>query len=104
MSTSRTTRPTPATEHRFADMTTVPRRRDDPSIAFGRLVVAVVVAIVVTIAAFAGAVGAFFAGTQVPQDPVSVNVVGSWNANTNSPVAKAKKTVITHTLLKNLRK
>lgn len=80
MSTSRTTLRAPASEHRFAEMPTVPRRRDDPSIAFGRLVVAVVVAIVVTIAAFAGAVGAFFAGTQVATDPVSVNVVGSWNA------------------------
>jgi len=80
VSKSRTTLPTAVGEHRFAEMPTVPRRRDDPTIAFGRLVVAVVVAIVVTIAAFAGAVGAFFAGTAVAPDPVSVNVVGSWNA------------------------
>lgn len=41
---------------------------------YGRLVVAVVVAIVVTIGAFAAAVGNIFAGTQTPEPPQEVTI------------------------------
>ncbi len=64
--------------HRFVEVPAIPRRLEDPTIAYGRLVVAVVVAIVVTVGAFAMAVGQFFAGSQVPQDPVTV-AVGPFN-------------------------
>jgi cellulose synthase/poly-beta-1,6-N-acetylglucosamine synthase-like glycosyltransferase len=61
----------------FVDVPPVPRRTDDPTIAYGRLIVAVVVAAVVTITAFAIAVGEFFAGSQVPVAPAE-KTIGTW--------------------------
>lgn len=59
---------------RFADAPTVPQRPDDRSIAFGRLIVAVVVTAVLTITAFAIAVGRYFADMQVAQPPVEKQI------------------------------
>lgn len=47
--------------HQFVQVPPIPHRAEDPTVASGRLVVALVVAVVVSIAAFAAAVGEFFA-------------------------------------------
>jgi biofilm PGA synthesis N-glycosyltransferase PgaC len=60
--------------HRFVDVPAVPQRTDDGSIERGRLIVAVVLGAVVTIAALATAVGAFYAGTQVAEAPAEKSV------------------------------
>ncbi len=52
--------------HEFVDVPAVPDFTEDPAVIYGRLVVAAVVAIVVTLAAFAAAVGFVFAGSQRP--------------------------------------
>jgi cellulose synthase/poly-beta-1,6-N-acetylglucosamine synthase-like glycosyltransferase len=64
----------PAPEHRFADVPPVPERPDDRAIAYGRLIVAVVFATVLTLTAFAFAVGRYFAGMQVSEPPEEVQV------------------------------
>ncbi|MFY9916882.1 MAG: glycosyltransferase family 2 protein, partial [Mycobacterium sp.] len=52
--------------HEFVDLPAVPDYTDDPAVTYGRLVVAGVVAIVVTLGAFAAAVAFVFAGSQRP--------------------------------------
>ncbi len=64
----------PAGGHRFVEVPPVPKRLQDPTILYGRLVVAAVVAVVLTVAAFAVAVGQLYAGSQVPQAPVEVAI------------------------------
>lgn len=56
--------------HQFVHVPPVPRRTGDPNRARGRLVVAVVIATVVTVTAFATAVGLYYAAFRVPEDPV----------------------------------
>jgi cellulose synthase/poly-beta-1,6-N-acetylglucosamine synthase-like glycosyltransferase len=58
----------------FAQPARIPQRSGDPAALYGRLVVAVVVAIVVTVGAFAFAVGDYFAGSQTAQPPEWVSV------------------------------
>ena len=60
--------------HRFVTVPPIAQRTADPSVMYGRLVVAVVVAIVVAVAAFAAAVGQFFAGSQTPQPPTTMTI------------------------------
>ncbi len=65
---------TEAEPHRFVEAPQIPRRSADPSVMYGRLVVAVVVAIVVAVGAFAAAVGQFYAGTQEAAPPKEVTI------------------------------
>lgn len=58
----------------FAEPPKIPQRSEDPTVMYGRLVVAVVVAIVVTVTAFAVGVGRFFAGSQEATPPQYVDV------------------------------
>lgn len=58
----------------FAVPPPVPQRSGSPSAMYGRLVVAVVVAIVVTVGAFAFAVGDYFSGTETTKPPEWVSV------------------------------
>lgn len=57
----------PGNAHHFVEVPSVPVRAPDPGVMSGRLVVAVVVAVVVTIGAFATTVGYIFAGSQRPK-------------------------------------
>jgi cellulose synthase/poly-beta-1,6-N-acetylglucosamine synthase-like glycosyltransferase len=66
--------PPRAAPHRFAEPPVVPQRSEDPTVANGRLVVALVVAVVVTIGALAAAVGELFAGTQQTTPPTTANL------------------------------
>ena len=72
MSDSDGARSTTGRPHKFAELPTVPQRREDPTIASGRLVVALVVAVVVCIAAFAAAIGEFFANEATEASPTVV--------------------------------
>ncbi|MDP1877615.1 MAG: glycosyltransferase family 2 protein [Actinomycetota bacterium] len=58
----------------FAQAPVIPQRSDDPTVMYGRLVVAVVVAIVLTVAAFAFGVGRYFAGAEEATAPQYVQV------------------------------
>ncbi len=60
--------------HHFVEVPSVPVRTEDPTVMYGRLVVAGVVAVVVTIGAFAAAVGNIFAGSQRPEPPDEVTI------------------------------
>jgi cellulose synthase/poly-beta-1,6-N-acetylglucosamine synthase-like glycosyltransferase len=60
--------------HQFVQVPQIPERMSDPAVLYGRLVVAAVVAAVVTITAISAAVGQYFAGTQTPKEPVEVTI------------------------------
>ncbi len=63
--------------HRFVEVPPVPTRLADPTIMYGRLVVAGVVAIVATLGALGAAIGFVFAGSQRP-DLASEVTVGQY--------------------------
>ncbi|MEO3761091.1 glycosyltransferase family 2 protein [Mycobacterium sp. B14F4] len=63
-----------AKDHQFVDLPPVPDRTEDPTVMYGRLVVAGVVAIVVTLGAFAAAIGFAFAGSQRPDIGAPVRI------------------------------
>lgn len=67
-------RSAPQGSHRFVEVPQVPQRSSDPSVLYGRLVVAVVAAVVFTIGAFAVALGLFVGGTAVPQPPQPADI------------------------------
>ena len=83
---------TPAA-HSFVEVPPVAQRLEDPTVAYGRLVVAVVVGIVLTVAAVAATVGGYFAGSQVPQDPVAV-AVGPFNPLVSQELPPAELVVV----------
>lgn len=60
--------------HQFVTVPPVPQRTEDPTVASGRLVVALVVAIVVAIGAFAAAMGELFASQQSQSPPVTADL------------------------------
>ena len=64
----------PPESHRFVDVPPVPQRSDDPAVMYGRLVVAVVVAVVLLVTAIAIGVGGYFAQTQETLPPEYVQV------------------------------
>lgn len=53
----------PAVPRKFVELPPTPHRTEDPAVVNGRMVVALVVAVVITIGAFAVAIGSFYAGT-----------------------------------------
>ena len=62
------------TRQPFVQVPEVPHRLEDPTIASGRLVVALVVAVVLTVGAFAAAIGEYFAGSQSTAAPTTIQV------------------------------
>jgi biofilm PGA synthesis N-glycosyltransferase PgaC len=66
--------PHPDPLHRFVEVPPVPERPDDTTIAYGRLIVAVVIAAVVMIGAIGAAVAKLFTGTQVAKEPIEASV------------------------------
>lgn len=79
--------------HRFVEVPPLPDHTEDPTVMYGRLVVAGVVAIVVTLGSFAAAVGYMFAGSQRP-DAGSELEIGPYSTVVSFEVPTANLVVV----------
>lgn len=79
--------------HRFVEVPPLPDHTEDPTVMYGRLVVAGVVAMVVTLGTVAAAVGYTFAGTQRPDIGAEL-LIGSYTTLVSLEVPTARLVVV----------